>query len=109
LPFAQNRWTIVIVQERCKDTTIRFRVAFITADAEGGMRICDVHEFIREAAAGGDGGSDGVGGACTRIWQDVVRDLGEIGDDGVAVLPCERENVKALWKLMAMIKARSAR
>jgi hypothetical protein len=89
--------------------TVRFRVAFITADAEGGMRFCDVQEFIKEAASGGDGGSDGVGGACTRIWQELTRDLEEIGEDGVAVLSCERETVKALWKLMAMIKARGAR
>jgi hypothetical protein len=67
------------------------------------MRVCDVHEFIREAALSG---SDGGGGVCTRIWQDLTRDFWEIG---MEVLPCERETVKALSKLMAMVKTRSAR
>jgi hypothetical protein len=61
------------------------------------MRVCDVHEFIREAALSG---SDGGGGVCTRIWQDLTRDFWEIGME---------ETVKALSKLMAMVKTRSAR
>ena len=96
------------MQECRKDTTIRFRVTFVTAGAKDEMRVCDVQEFIREAARGRSA-SKGVEEACTRIWRGLTEELKEIGGEGVEVLACEEETVKALMKLLVMIMVRSAR
>ena len=93
------------MQERRKDTTIRFRITSVTAGAKGEMRVCDVQEFIREAARGRSAGK-GVEEACTRIWSGLTEELKNIG---VEVLACEEETVKALMKLLVMIMVRSAR
>ena len=87
LPFSDNSWTVLIVKGRRKDTTVRFRIAFITADVNGEMRVRGVEEFIKEA--GGSGGSmqGEEAGACTRIWESLTK---EMNDESVKVLPVEQ-------------------
>ena len=94
------------MKERRKDTTVRFRIAFITADVDGEMRVRGVEEFIKEA--GGSGGSmqGEEAGACTRIWESLTK---EMDDESVEVLPCGARDVKALMGLMGLIDARHTR
>ncbi|KAF1846431.1 uncharacterized protein K460DRAFT_356108 [Cucurbitaria berberidis CBS 394.84] len=84
-PSKTNERTIVIVQERSKDTTFHFRVACVSVDENG---ILHFHDF--PTVLGGDGMQQNTG-----TWTHLVGNM-----KGVEVGPCDEGTVHNLFKIV---------
>ncbi|KAF2867505.1 hypothetical protein BDV95DRAFT_598161 [Massariosphaeria phaeospora] len=95
LPISANQWTLFLVQERSKNQTIQFRLAFVTVDYDGQLQVRDLDTVMAEMASAN----------LRETWKKLTSNiLSDTGDEAhkVEIIPCNRKTIQDLVDLMAI-------